>query len=173
MAGLVVAAPTALFAVSAAAGWSGRAGHGPRRARHPDRLAFSQGVSLSWSAPISDGGDPIETYTVLQSTSPTGPFATSSGCDVVPSTSCAPTGLTNGTTYYFVVTATNAVGTSTPSAVSTGLTPVAPVLPSSNSYWMAGADGGVYAFGAAQFYGSMAGRTSTRRSSASPLRSPC
>lgn len=71
-------------------------------------------VRLSWTAPISDGGSAITGYSVYRGTlaggeSPT-PVATR-----VTGTSFTDSALVNGTTYYYQVTAVNAVGTSTPS----------------------------------------------------------
>ena len=66
-------------------------------------------VTLSWAAPASDGGSPVTGYHVYQGASPrgeTGPVS----CSPVTPTSCTVTGLTNGTTYYFKVTAGNGVG---------------------------------------------------------------
>ncbi|HTW05930.1 MAG TPA: Ig-like domain repeat protein [Acidimicrobiales bacterium] len=63
-------------------------------------------VSLSWSAPTSDGGSPITSYNVYEGTSSGGEtlFAITSG------TTYPVTGLSNGTKYYFEVTALNGVG---------------------------------------------------------------
>jgi hypothetical protein len=70
---------------------------------------------ISWSAPRSDGGSAITRYT-----------ATSSGgqsCTTTNSTTCTITGLTNGTTYTFSVTATNVIGVSSASSASASATP--------------------------------------------------
>lgn len=65
-------------------------------------------VSLSWTAPESDGGSPITGYRVYDWTQGSSPavVANPSG------TSTTVPGLTNGNTYYFEVTAVNAVGES-------------------------------------------------------------
>ncbi|MDC0359490.1 S8 family serine peptidase, partial [Acidimicrobiales bacterium] len=65
-------------------------------------------VTVSWTAPADDGGASITGYTVTAA--PGGATCTTA------STSCAVTGLTNGTEYTFTVTATNTNGNSTPSA---------------------------------------------------------
>jgi predicted phage tail protein len=65
-------------------------------------------VDLTWTAPTADGGATITGYTVTAA--PGGATCTTNGAP-----GCTVTGLTNGTTYTFTVTATNAVGTGSPS----------------------------------------------------------
>ncbi|WP_338796768.1 IPTL-CTERM sorting domain-containing protein [Acidovorax sp. DW039] len=74
-------------------------------------------VTLSWTAPASDGGSPILQYTVTGN--PGG------NCQVT-STTCTIEGLTNGTAYTFTVKATNGVGDS-PASASASATPLASV----------------------------------------------
>jgi fibronectin type 3 domain-containing protein len=75
-------------------------------------------VYLSWSAPSSDGGSPLQKYKVYRSTTPGGanlskaPLATLSKTEL----SYADTAVSNGTTYYYQIVATNALGASAPSA---------------------------------------------------------
>lgn len=101
-------------------------------------------ATISFTAPTSDGGSPILSYTVTSS--PDGLTATGSGSPIVL------TGLTNGITYTFTVTTTNLAGTSIPSAASSPVTPNPPIdltaptltfaLPASDStyiYFTAGA----------------------------------
>jgi subtilisin family serine protease/fibronectin type 3 domain-containing protein len=83
----------------------------------PTGLAATRGnaqVALSWTAPASNGGSPISGYTVTASPGGATCSTSSLGCTV--------TGLTNGTTYSFTVTATNGVGTG-PASASASATP--------------------------------------------------
>jgi large repetitive protein len=76
----------------------------------------NQSATVSWTAPTDTSGWPITAYTVTSA--PGGLTCTTTGA-----TSCAVTGLTNGTAYTFTVTATNAMGTSAPSVASAAVTP--------------------------------------------------
>jgi RHS repeat-associated protein len=81
-------------------------------------------ATVSWTAPASNGGSPIISYTVTSA--PGGLVATTTGA-----TSVTVTGLTNGTAYTFKVVAANAVSSSASSAASTAVTPLgAPGTPS-------------------------------------------
>ncbi|MDP9241871.1 MAG: DUF1996 domain-containing protein [Actinomycetota bacterium] len=134
---------------------SGEISASPHPANVPDQpsLTASGGntaVHLSWSSP-PDGGSTITNYNVYRSTV--------SGQEVLLATlgkvtSFDDTGLSNGTTYYYRVSATNGVGegpasteaSATPRAVTV---PVAPTLTASRASalgvklrWSAPADGG-------------------------------
>jgi putative nucleotidyltransferase with HDIG domain len=91
-------------------------------------------VDVSWSAP-DDGRSPIISYTVTRYVG-----AVVQAADIFTSaaTSEVETGLSNGTTYTFTVTANNVVGSSSPSAPSLQVTPQVPSLSLINGGTMAG-----------------------------------
>jgi hypothetical protein len=72
-------------------------------------------ASITFTAPASNGGSVITGYTVTSSHG--GLTATGAASPIIV------TGLTNGTPYTFIVTATNAIGTSTASATSNSVVP--------------------------------------------------
>jgi hypothetical protein len=83
-------------------------------------------VSLTWTAPSSDGGSAITSYRIT-------PYIGNNAQTPVNTPSAATgytvTGLQNGTAYTFKVAATNAVGTGPDSAASA---PVTPAIPPAN-----------------------------------------
>jgi hypothetical protein len=84
-------------------------------------------ATVSWTAP-ANGGSAITSYTVTPFIgSAAQPTLTVAGTP--PATTTTVLGLSNGTTYTFTVSATNAVGTGPASAVSNAVTPVAAVAP--------------------------------------------
>jgi Fibronectin type III domain/Viral BACON domain/PQQ-like domain len=84
-------------------------------------------ATVTWTAP-SNGGSPITSYTVTPYAGSTAPAPTTvTGSP--PATSATIGGLTNGATYTFTVTATNAIGTGPPSTQSNAVTPIAAPVP--------------------------------------------
>ena len=75
-------------------------------------------TTVSWTAPVSDGGSAITEY---NATTESGQTCTSNV------TECRITGLTNGSAYTFTVTASNEIGTSAPSSASASITPTSPI----------------------------------------------
>lgn len=75
----------------------------------------SKQVALSWTASAGATG-----YAVLRGAASGGPYPTQAGTPT--STAFTDTGLSDGTAYFYVVRATNAAGSSTPSGEASGLT---------------------------------------------------
>jgi RHS repeat-associated protein len=93
-------------------------GSAPSAPQSPTASAGNGSATVSWQAPASVGGGPITSYTVTTYTS-TGTQVSQSSCSC---TSTIVSGLTDGTTYYFRITATNAYGTG-PAAQTNNVTP--------------------------------------------------
>jgi fibronectin type 3 domain-containing protein len=91
-------------------------------------------ATVSFSAPSSDGGSPITSYTVTSS--PGGLSASGTSSPIVVGS------LANGTAYTFTVTATNAIGTGLASSPSNSVTPsAAATVPSAPSLQVQPAQG--------------------------------
>ena len=85
----------------------------------------SNSVLVRWRAPSATGGASVSNYTVVAS--PGGNSCTTGGAILF----CTVTGLDNGTTYAFTVTATNTAGTGTASASYNGVPATIPSSPRS------------------------------------------
>ena len=128
----------------------------------------NESATVSFTAPVSDGGSPITGFAVdasdLTNAARGGQMA---GGSVSPLTV---SGLTDGDSYTFTVVAINAPGNGPASGPSNAVTPVAASPPPAaapsaapspsltpqdeHGYWLVGSDGGIFTFGNAQFYGS-------------------
>ncbi len=75
-------------------------------------------ISVNWTAPALDGGDPISSYTA------TCTDGADSHSQTVPAAPAIVSGLTNGNAYTCSVTATNVAGTGAASAASAAVTPM-------------------------------------------------
>jgi len=94
----------------------------------PQSLLATSGndsVSLSWSAPASNGGSPVTGYDVYRGTSPGSESATPLATNIS-ALSYTDASALNGTTYYYTVAAVNAVGVS-PHSIEASATPQASV----------------------------------------------
>jgi len=96
----------------------------------PQNLQATRGVgqiTLTWSAPASDGGSPITNYRIYRGTSSGGEIFLVQIGNVL---SHLDPGLTNGQKYYYKVSAVNAVGEgpkSSEASATPGATPTAPI----------------------------------------------
>ena len=100
----------------------------PPAPRGATATAGNGNAVVSWKAPKSDGGSPITSYDVRVLDDPAAPLPLPlPGCTVTDGTSCTVTGLTNGVSYSFVVTAQSAVGKGK-AATTPVVTPEAPPM---------------------------------------------
>jgi N,N-dimethylformamidase beta subunit-like protein/uncharacterized protein DUF4082/fibronectin type III domain protein/Big-like domain-containing protein len=80
---------------------------------------------VGWTAPANDGGSAITGYTITPFIGTTAQATTMAGASA---TSTRVSGLTNGTSYTFRVTATNAIGNSAASAASNAVKPLSSIF---------------------------------------------
>ncbi len=104
-------------------------------------VAANSSVSLSWSAPASDGGSAITGYNVYRGTTAGGESATPLAANVS-ARNFTDTSAVNGTTYFYRVAAVNAVGTS-PQSNEVSATPQATVPSAPSGLVASGGDGSV------------------------------
>jgi hypothetical protein len=131
-------APTSLFVLDGSRGG-------------PDLRADQ--ILVTWLAPIDDGGSPITAFRITATPPLPGGPALAAAAD----RSVVLSGAAGGVTYTVRVEALNAAGTGWPSAPSGPVTlPLvigdAQGVTTPHGYWMLGADGAVYAFGAVQSF---------------------
>jgi trimeric autotransporter adhesin len=125
------------FTVTATNGVGTGASSGVSNAVTPDTVpgvpvigtatAGDAGATVTWTAPVSDGGSAITGYSVTAADSTTPANGGQTCTWTTGPLTCSVTGLTNGDSYSFTVTATNGVGTGASSGVSNAVTPAAPV----------------------------------------------
>ena len=137
-----------------------RSGNWPALPGAPTSVSGTAGnaqVSLTWTAPATNGGYAITDYTVQYSSNSGSSWTTFSRA-ASSATSATVTGLTNGTAYTFRVAAVTALGAGAYSSASSSVTPIsfsptAVLLTSGTSYtvpagattmkaWAIGAGGG-------------------------------
>jgi PKD repeat protein len=84
-------------------------------------------ITLNWTAPVSDGGEQISSYRVYRGTSSgSETLLTTGGCaNLTAVLTCTDTGLTNGQTYFYKVTAVNALAEG-PQSNEASATPTSP-----------------------------------------------
>jgi fibronectin type 3 domain-containing protein len=110
-------------------------------------------VALTWTAPASNGGSAITGYKIYRGTVAGG--ETYTGISVA-GTSYTNTGLTNGTTYYFKVSAVNAVGESSLSTEASATPATVPSPPLSLTATQAKGKGVVLSWAAPTSSGGLA-----------------
>ena len=86
-------------------------------------IAGNAQASVPFTAPASNGGSTITSYTATSS-----PGGYTGTLNQAGSGTITVTGLTNGTSYTFTVKATNAAGTGTASGASNSVTPMSPIV---------------------------------------------
>ena len=92
----------------------------------PAQAAATAGVesaTVSWSAPMADGGAPIISYTVSAVEDPTKSCVTRAALPSAPAVTCTITGLAAGTSYTFTIVARNGSGAGPPSAATNAVVP--------------------------------------------------
>jgi hypothetical protein len=110
----------------------------PGQATNVNATAGYASANLSWNAPTS--GDPVTTYTITPYIGSTAQTPTTVTGNPAPTTGVV-SGLTNGTTYTFTVTASNPAGSGPASAPSNAVTPSSTALHINNGGFESGLTG--------------------------------
>ena len=139
-------------------------------------------ITVSWTAPTSDGGSVITGYDVYSGTSPGHESTTPVNSKLVPATarSYTATGLKNGTRYYLIVRAVNAAGKSAASKEVSAAPVGPPTAPRSLKATVAGAlihlswtvpssNGGSAITGYNVYYGTSPGHEGSKPLNAKPF----
>jgi hypothetical protein len=85
--------------------------------------AHDRSATVTWTAPASSNGTPIDSYTVTSSPDGKSTIVLAQGFSAPPATTTTVSGLKNGTTYTFTVVAHNGGGNSDDSDPSNSVTP--------------------------------------------------
>lgn len=108
----------------------------------PSGLTAKSGITeidLSWTATAG-----AVSYNVKRSLTPGGPYTTISTAGTVTGTTYTDTGLTNGTTYYYVVSAVNGVPTETADSPEASTYPVPVIQPAMSVLYVANGNNAAY-----------------------------
>ncbi len=99
----------------------------PAAPNAPRATSGNASATVNWVAPTDQGSSAITGYVITPYAVASGVYTAKAAIDVGDVTTDAITGLTNGTTYAFTVTATNSVGTVFASPFSSTVVPAAAV----------------------------------------------
>jgi hypothetical protein len=129
----------------------------------------TSGTAVTYYASVtSAGGTPTGTVTFSVGTSTLCTTGALVGGDASCSTSTAPegtdtvTGTYSGSSDFTASSGTTTLAVSAPPAATTSTPSPTPAASSQHGYWLVGSDGGIFTFGAAQFYGSTGALTLQR-----------
>ena len=103
--------------------WATPAATVPSAPRNVVATGADASAVITWSAPTSPGGSNITSYTVTASDSTSSARGGQSCTWSTGPLTCTVSGLTNGDSYTFTVTATNSLGTSVASSASNAVVP--------------------------------------------------
>jgi len=107
--------------------WAVPAATVPAAPTHVAATGADASATVTWDAPASAGGSNITGYTVTSTDATTAAHGGQTCAWTTGSLTCSLTGLSNGDSYGFIVTATNSLGTSVASAPSNTVVPAVTV----------------------------------------------